>query len=106
MSNRKKRRELSGVAADVVVDVVVMANRVVDTATVSKEGVVVVEQDPRQPWCMLKNLSSRVKTMSKCTQHQPEPKLKSRSKSRVTSKLPRTTTLRCERTLALKFDLQ
>jgi hypothetical protein len=90
----------------VVVDVVVMVNHVVDTATVSKEGVVVADQDPRQPWCMLKNLSSRVRTMSKCTQRLPEPKLKSRSKSRVTSKLPRTTTLRCERTLALKFDLQ
>jgi hypothetical protein len=37
MSNPKKRREPSGVAADVVVDVVVMVNHVVDTATVSKE---------------------------------------------------------------------
>jgi len=93
-SNPKRKREPSEVAeAEEVVGGVVMVNH--EEIVTSKEGVVVAEQDPRQPSCMLKNLSLRVRT-NKSTQRQADLKLKSRSKSRVISKLPRTTTQYCE----------
>jgi DNA-binding ferritin-like protein len=101
-SNPKRKREASEVAeAEEVVGGAAMVNLVEIVA--SKEEVEVAEQDLRQPSCMLKNLSSRVRMTNKSTQRQVDLKLKSRSKSRVTSKLPRITTLYCEK---LRFSIE
>lgn len=98
-SRRNKRRGASevvvageaGVVAATAIHEAVMA-------IVSKEVAGVAEQDPRPLPFTLRSLSSRAKT-SKCTQRPLEPKLKSKSRSKVTSKSLRTTTLNCEQFL-------
>ena len=95
-SRKNKKREASEVmVAEEVVVVVVMGNHEVVTVTVSKEVGEVAEIDPKPRLYTLRSPSSRVKT-SKCTQRQADPKQKSKSRSKVTLKLLRTTTLSCE----------
>lgn len=96
-SRKNKKREASGVVvAEKVVVVVVMGNHEVVMATVSKEVGEVAEIDPKPRLFTLRSPSSRVKT-SKCTQRQVDSRLKSKSRSKVTLKLTRTTTLCCDR---------
>ena len=103
-SRKNKKREASEVAvAGEAVVVAVLVNHVEDMVIASKKVAEVAEQDPRPLQLTLRSLSLRVKT-SKCTQRQVDPKLKSKSRSKVTLKLPRTTTLFCERKFFLIED--
>jgi len=99
MNNQRKRSEHTEVAVDEVVDAVATAN--LEVNMVSKEADEVAVKDLRQPLSMPKGLSLREKTMNKFTQ--PQPKLKSTSKSKVISKLLKITTLHYENTQAFKF---
>jgi len=95
-SRKNKKREASEVeVAGEAVVVAVMVIHEEDMAIVSKKVVGVAEQDLRPLLFTLRSPSLRVKT-SKCTQRQADPKQKSKSRSKVTLKLLRTTTLSCE----------